>query len=69
MRICYRLAGLVLKLAALAPVPAQRGETGWVASAGLPLSRAAMIRMLPRISKLIVMSVAEDTLKIDFAED
>jgi hypothetical protein len=35
----------------------------------LPLSRAAMIRMLPGISKLIVMSVAEDILKIEFAED
>jgi hypothetical protein len=44
-------------------------EAGWVASAGLPLRRAAMIRMLPGTSKSIVMSEAEDILKIEFAED
>jgi hypothetical protein len=34
----------------------------------LPLRRAAMIRMLPGTSGLIVMRVAEDILKIEFAE-
>jgi len=50
-------------------VPAQWREAGWVASAGLPLIRAAMIRMLPGTYKSIVRRVAEDILKIEFAED
>jgi hypothetical protein len=33
------------------------------------LSRAAMIRMLPGYSEFIVVGIAEDHLKIGFAED
>jgi hypothetical protein len=46
-----------------------RGEAGSIASAGFTARRAAMIRVLPGTSRLIVMGVAEDILKIEFAED
>jgi hypothetical protein len=42
-------ADLILKVLALAFVLVQRREAGRVASAALPLNRAALIRMLPGI--------------------
>jgi hypothetical protein len=59
MRIRYRVAGLVLKLLALPPVP----------SAGLPLNGAAMMGMVLETSELILVNIAEDSLKIEGAED
>jgi hypothetical protein len=53
-------------------LPASSWEASCLAavpSAGLPLNRAAMMGMVLETSELILVNIAEDSLKIEGAED